>query len=511
MARFIDKGTELVQNLYGNANTAELMQRGNAERDISPLRGKFEKNLAQLLAWQQIKAEYEKKGINFNESQLDIEDMEDKLQEELESRTEKIQEDAGFKAIIEGLTGKQMLNMVQKGQEVRGAEKEATWGSVQLFEPDEIAKKVGGRLTQFKERLTSLKEGLKRSTSKSFAGKLKSWFVGNSKEYDKAFRAMEDLTAGKMTKEDAKGAIMAYLEVRKDKVRDHQYGRDRFDGFMKSLQAIMEPDEFMAYCKGVDEARLKIDPNYKGVTTPEAYMPEKSASELHAELQETAAERQLTQRELARLIAVNMLVKDVGGNAETKISPRDFGAQVENLLGGEYFQKWYAQQDPEALRQNIVKDSSYAVNSLYRSMPGAQREREEQQERKELRTQKRAEKQAEQEKQQRENEENRRKQEEFDKKQREQRQKNRESNFKTQLDKYANAKMPEERQQQTLDYLKKHPELRPIAEDFVKQHPQSGLKLPAPEKKAEQQKGEPQNGEPQKPVEPKKNEPQPTL
>ena len=492
MAEFIDKGKELVQNLYSNANSAELMQSGNAERDISPLRKKFEENLAQLLAWQEIKTEYEKKGVNFDESQFDIED---ELQEKLEGRTEEIKKDSSFKAIIEGLTGKQMLDVVQKGKQAEGAEKGATWGSIELFAPDEIAEKVGGRLKRSREtlaRLTGLTEGLKRSTSSSFTGKLKSWFVGNTEEYGRAYEAMQGISAGTMSKEDAKKAITTYLDLRKKKVRNHQYGRDRFDGFMKGLQTIMEPEEFEAYCKGVDVARRKRDPDYRGVTAPEAYMPEKTAGEHLEEMRKTAAERQLTQRELARLIAVNMIVNDEEGSAKTEIVPRDLGAQVENLLGNENFKTWYGRQDPETLRQEIAKDPNYAANSLYRSMPGEQRDREQ-----------REQQRAEREEQRKQEADRRQKQEAYDKEQREQRQKqeqkNREDNFKKKLSMYADKQMPEDRQQQTRDYVKKHPELRGIAEDFAKQHPKSGLKLPEPEKEAEQQKGEPQKGEPQGP------------
>ena len=112
---------------------------------------------------------------------------------------------------------------------------------------------------------------LEATKSSSFSAKLKSFFVGNSKEYNKAIKALEDVSKGVGDKDEAAKAIKAYLDIRKDKVRDHQYGRDRFDGMMKSLCTLMEPGEFKEYCMSVDAARFKRDPTYKGRTAPENY------------------------------------------------------------------------------------------------------------------------------------------------------------------------------------------------------------------------------------------------
>ena len=109
---------------------------------------------------------------------------------------------------------------------------------------------------------------------------------------------MEDVSEGKVSKEDAKKSIMDYLDIRKNKVRDHQYGRERFDGFMKGLQTLMEPQEFADYCKGVDDARRARDPSYKGVTNPEDYMSPEARQKLAQEREQQAAEREAQEAKL---------------------------------------------------------------------------------------------------------------------------------------------------------------------------------------------------------------------
>ena len=55
------------------------------------------------------------------------------------------------------------------------------------------------------------------------------------------------------------------------KVRDHAYGRDRFDAFMKGLATVMEPQEFKDYCEEVNQIRSKIDKAGKSKIDPETY------------------------------------------------------------------------------------------------------------------------------------------------------------------------------------------------------------------------------------------------
>lgn len=116
---------------------------------------------------------------------------------------------------------------------------------------------------------------LEATKSSSFTAKIKSFFVGNSKEYNRAIKALEDASTGSIPKEEAARAIKDYLDIRKNKVRDHQYGRDRFDGMMMGLRTLMDPQEFADYCKDVDAARHERDKNYNDKTVPAAYKTEK--------------------------------------------------------------------------------------------------------------------------------------------------------------------------------------------------------------------------------------------
>jgi len=75
---------------------------------------------------------------------------------------------------------------------------------------------------------------------------------------------------------------MEYLDIRKNKVRDHQYGRDRFDAMMKSLATVMEPLEFARYCRNVDLARRGRDPNYRGITDPNQFLSDEGRERLKA-------------------------------------------------------------------------------------------------------------------------------------------------------------------------------------------------------------------------------------
>ena len=101
-----------------------------------------------------------------------------------------------------------------------------------------------------------LLEELKATTQKSFAGKLKSWFVGNSKEYDAAYKALEDVSEGRGDPNKAKDAIKKYLDLRGNKIRDHQYGRDRFDAMLKGLALVSTTKEFMDTCEQIEDSRL---------------------------------------------------------------------------------------------------------------------------------------------------------------------------------------------------------------------------------------------------------------
>ena len=130
------------------------------------------------------------------------------------------------------------------------------------------------------------------TTDKSFTGTLKSWFVGNSSEYKNAIKALKGYAGGTVDKKEAIDKITKYLDIRKNKVRDHQYGRDRFQGFMEGLQTLMEPAEFKAYCDEVGMARNKRDKSYDPAQIkPEEYAPSSKTSVLGRLLSVDAAEK----------------------------------------------------------------------------------------------------------------------------------------------------------------------------------------------------------------------------
>lgn len=135
------------------------------------------------------------------------------------------------------------------------------------------------------EAAKTLLEELKESQQKSTAGKLKTFFVGNSKEYKNALEALENLAKGG-DPAPAKRAIRDYLDLRGDKVRDHQYGRDRFDAMMKGMKLLMRPKEFENFCTDLTEARqYRSKGAYKGKVDPADYdiTPREKAPEVDSD------------------------------------------------------------------------------------------------------------------------------------------------------------------------------------------------------------------------------------
>ena len=143
------------------------------------------------------------------------------------------------------------------------------------------------RQREEQHRAGLLADFVEKSASRSFSGRLKSWFVGNSKEYDKAITALKGYANGGVRKETAVKYIKDYLDIRKHKVRDHQYGRDRFQGFMESLETLMEPKEFKEYCDEVNDARKSKDTQYyPRHVQPEQFSPQSDKSVLKGLLAE---------------------------------------------------------------------------------------------------------------------------------------------------------------------------------------------------------------------------------
>ncbi len=140
---------------------------------------------------------------------------------------------------------------------------------------------------------------LDKTGSKSFSGKLKSWFVGNSNEYKEAMRSLKGFADGSVRKDSAIKDIKKYLDIRKSKVRDHQYGRQRFQGFMECLQTMMNPKDFQEYCDEVNQARGVLDKNYDPRhIRPENFAPTAEGSVLKGLLEDEQREQEMrSQRE----------------------------------------------------------------------------------------------------------------------------------------------------------------------------------------------------------------------
>lgn len=162
------------------------------------------------------------------------------------------------------------------------------------------------RQREEQHRAGLLADFVEKSASRSFSGRLKSWFVGNSKEYDKAITALKGYANGGVRKETAVKYIKDYLDIRKHKVRDHQYGRDRFQGFMESLETLMEPKEFKEYCDEVNDARKSKDAQYDPRhVQPEQFSPQSDKSVLKGllaedkKIRDANMERTNAQREAA--------------------------------------------------------------------------------------------------------------------------------------------------------------------------------------------------------------------
>lgn len=269
------------------------LQRGDHEG--RNMRSPYLLNMGNSMASFMASAYYLEQGNYWGKSNDDIPD---EVEDQLEDKGDQIKKSSDLNYLLETKSPEEMLQMVAKYQPEPGKAEVECWTPLK---PDEIMANMSRELAKEKpnrDREKSIAAELKQTTSKSFGGKLKSFFVGNSKEYDKALKAMEDVSEGKVSKEDAKKSIMDYLDIRKNKVRDHQYGRERFDGFMKGLQTLMEPQEFADYCKGVDDARRARDPSYKGVTNPEDYMSPEARQKLAQEREQQAAEREAQEAKL---------------------------------------------------------------------------------------------------------------------------------------------------------------------------------------------------------------------
>ena len=247
------------------------------------------KNIALALAYIRLAERY---GYGPNPEDLPLFHYE--RGKEAEKMADQIKSSDVFRAVTDPLTRKQVCELL-------GKEKESgSWAfsGVDKFteEYEKKAQECAPEVTR--QRWRRLAARLEASTQNSFVGKIKSFFVGNSRQYETALRAVRDLAAGTADRAQAAQDIMEYLDIRKNKVRDHEYGRDRFDAMMSCLATVMEPRAFERYCKDVDDSRKARDPNYRGHTDPNAFLSVENRELLADAKAREAAEQRACEDEL---------------------------------------------------------------------------------------------------------------------------------------------------------------------------------------------------------------------
>ena len=277
---FAETANTFVANGFEKANNA-IGTEQDAKEEIMT-------NLAVALALEQMQRQY-----GYGPQEDDIERNIDRYKSEVAGRMNAIKDSYEFKTVCENLTTEQLRDLA-------GEQKNGIWTATSIdsfkkrydAQVEKRAPEIMARKEQ--DRMQELVSDLRLSTQKSFTGRLKSFFVGNSAEYKAAFSAIQSLSGQtKMTpvqRNNAKDAIKRYLDLRGKKVRDHQYGRDRFDAFMKGMSMLMEPQEFVDYCKDLDAQRGQLDKGYKGHIDPEAYMTPEAKEKRAAEQERKARE-----------------------------------------------------------------------------------------------------------------------------------------------------------------------------------------------------------------------------
>ena len=258
-----NKSLSNVMKNWSHLRSTGKDERGAAARD----------SFATALAWAQLAERYGYgPGIDLNE-----EENRKKIEKEARKLQHEIRYSAEFVTVIDDSSLSKVVNMADtktyKAQKVTAEKPMEQFRELYDRQSERLAPQIQAR--QERWRLRELIRDLKQSTQKSFVGKLKSWFVGNSEQYKDAYGAMRRLAYDdKLTPEEkdkAKKDIKEYLNLRGKKVRDHQYGRDRFDAFMKGLATVMEPQEFKDYCEEVNQIRSQIDKTGKSKIDPETY------------------------------------------------------------------------------------------------------------------------------------------------------------------------------------------------------------------------------------------------
>ena len=206
----------------------------------------------------------------------------DALDEEAKKRSEEIKNSAQFQAVIGSMSGEEIYHYLGRKEEGKKYPdqpiKFTEFAQKYAERKKELAREVEQekRAQAQRQRMGDLVTDLENSTQKSIFGKIKSIFVGNSQQYKNALGAMKALSEGNVKSpqrmDKAKEAIKDYILARGGKERDHQYGRDRFDAFMKGLGEVMEPREFLQCCREVNKKREAAYGNPSHNIKPENYL-----------------------------------------------------------------------------------------------------------------------------------------------------------------------------------------------------------------------------------------------
>jgi len=224
-------------------------------------------------------------------------EREDELFAEVKRTKQNLLQDPEFKAVMDNASLKEIRDMVgdpetymerknnfddtvvEKTKMMYNAVKPdefTTRFNAKLYTPEVQQRKAELQKQQEQQRLKNLVNDLETSAQRSFTGRIKSFFVGDSREYKNALAAMKNLADGKVQtpeqKKAATDAIESYI-MNRSGVRNHEYGRKRFNAFMKGLGQVMDPVEFRACCQSVNNLRHENYNDYENDIDPESYLP----------------------------------------------------------------------------------------------------------------------------------------------------------------------------------------------------------------------------------------------
>lgn len=296
-------------------------------------------------------------------------DTQDNLKEQAKTDAEKIFNSLNFQATFKGMKNSEILKMVSDPQKGKNFGNPISYEEfskrLQEREKSRAAeiKENAARIEQ-QERLGGLVNDLENSTSKSFTGKLKSIFVGNSKQYKAALKAMKDLAGGTVKyavdKTKAKQAIVDYILVRGGKERDHQYGRDRFDAFMKGLGEVMTPYEFLQCCREVNKRREATYGNTSYNIKPYNYLQGEQLDTFKEE------EAKILDAEKKALHKRNSTAKLRDEEQEKAHATNERRAKIEELTKNE---KDRASDDAKKIRKDALSIASGEKPSSNKTIP----------------------------------------------------------------------------------------------------------------------------------------------